>query len=104
MYLTLLIIVPARALVEERQKPSLQDGRLIQFLMGLNEAYLGVKSNILMMGPLPTVSHDYSLLMQDEKQRHVHVASHLSDAAFMVSNQKFNTAQRFNSPHKPAYN
>nr|XP_016471492.1 PREDICTED: uncharacterized protein LOC107793615 [Nicotiana tabacum] len=73
---------------------SLQDGRLIQFLMGLNEAYLGVKSNILMMGPLPTVSHDYSLLMQDEKQRHVHVASHLSDAAFMVSNQKFNTAQR----------
>ncbi|XP_059281111.1 uncharacterized protein LOC132034768 [Lycium ferocissimum] len=68
-----------------------QDGRLIQFLMGLNDAYSGVKSNILMMDPLPSIGHAYSLLMQDEKQREVHVAAHTSEAAFLVTNhQKFN--------------
>ncbi|KAL3537638.1 hypothetical protein ACH5RR_001004 [Cinchona calisaya] len=31
----------------------LQEDRLMQFLMGLNESYKGVRSNILMMTPLP---------------------------------------------------
>lgn len=35
---------------------SLQDERLIQFLMGLNDAYSPAKSNILMINPLPTVT------------------------------------------------
>ncbi|XP_019244311.1 PREDICTED: uncharacterized protein LOC109224181 [Nicotiana attenuata] len=72
-----------------------QDGRLIQFLMGLNEAYSGVKSSILMMDPLPSVHHAYSLLIQDEKQREIHVSvQHPSEAAFMVSTQKFNGGQK----------
>ncbi|XP_019248647.1 PREDICTED: uncharacterized protein LOC109227908 [Nicotiana attenuata] len=33
---------------------SLQDERLIQFLMALNDTYSPVRSNILMMSPLPT--------------------------------------------------
>ncbi|XP_070014482.1 uncharacterized protein [Nicotiana sylvestris] len=77
-----------------------QDGRLIQFLMGLNEAYSSVKSSILMMDPLPTVSHAYSLLIQDEKQREVHVAARPSEATFLVTNQKFNNNQRTNSFQK----
>lgn len=78
-----------------------QDGRLIQFLMGLNEAYSGVKSNILMMDLLPSVHHAYSLLIQDEKQREVHVsAHHPSKAAFMVSTQKFNGGQKPANTHK----
>lgn len=52
------------------------DGRLIQFLMGLNEGYSGAKNSILMMDPLPSINHAYSLLIQDEKQREVHVASY----------------------------
>lgn len=72
-----------------------QDGRLIQFLMGLDEAYSGVKSNILMMDHLPSVHYAYSLLIQDEKQREVHVfAHHPSETAFMVSTQKFNGGQK----------
>ncbi|XP_075080228.1 uncharacterized protein LOC142165755 [Nicotiana tabacum] len=45
---------------------SLQDGRLIQFLMGLNDIYSAVRSNILMLTPLPSVNQVYSLLIQDE--------------------------------------
>ncbi|KAH0771720.1 hypothetical protein KY290_015701 [Solanum tuberosum] len=47
---------------------ALQDERLILFLMGLNNAYSPVRSNILMINPLPSVSLAYSLIMQDEKQ------------------------------------
>ncbi|XP_015160269.1 uncharacterized protein [Solanum tuberosum] len=48
-----------------------QDRRLIQFLMGLNEAYTVVRGNILMMNPLPSLAQTFSLLVQDEKQREI---------------------------------
>ncbi|XP_070056538.1 uncharacterized protein [Nicotiana tomentosiformis] len=51
------------------------DDRLIQFLMVLNETYTQARSNILMINPLPTISHAYSLLIQDENQRDVHAPS-----------------------------
>lgn len=43
--------------------------RLMQFLAGLNEAYAPVRSNILLMDPLPTVNKAQALLLQDERQR-----------------------------------
>lgn len=43
--------------------------RLMQFLMGLNDTFNGVRSNILMMTPLPNVRKAYSIVNQDEKQR-----------------------------------
>lgn len=46
-----------------------QDRRLVQFLMGMNEAYTVVRGNILMMNPLPSMAHAFSLLIQEEKQR-----------------------------------
>nr|XP_009763850.1 PREDICTED: uncharacterized protein LOC104215692 [Nicotiana sylvestris] len=52
---------------------SLQDERLIQFFMGLNDTYSPVRSNILMMSPLPNINIAYSLLVQDERQREVYV-------------------------------
>nr|XP_016513157.1 PREDICTED: uncharacterized protein LOC107830191 [Nicotiana tabacum] len=61
---------------KSRTLKSLQDGRLIQFLMGLNDTYSAVRSNILMITPLPSVNQAYSLLIQDEKQREIHVAQH----------------------------
>lgn len=33
-----------------------EDHKLIQFSMGLNDAYNGVRENILMMKPLPTAA------------------------------------------------
>ncbi|KAH0665940.1 hypothetical protein KY285_027146 [Solanum tuberosum] len=45
---------------------SLEDQRLIQFLLGLNDVYPQARGNILMMNPLPSIDYGYSLLLQDE--------------------------------------
>lgn len=50
----------------------IKDQRLFQFLNGLNDSYSTVKSNILMMRPLPPISRAYSLLQQDESQKETH--------------------------------
>ncbi|XP_015084115.1 uncharacterized protein LOC107027469 [Solanum pennellii] len=44
--------------------------------MGLSEAYAAVRSNILMISPLPSIILAYSLLIQDEKQREIFVSSY----------------------------
>ncbi|XP_075074695.1 uncharacterized protein LOC142162262 [Nicotiana tabacum] len=50
---------------------SQQDNRLIQFLMGLNDTYAATRSNLLLLSPLPSLNHAYSLLIKDEKQREI---------------------------------
>ncbi|XP_075099012.1 uncharacterized protein LOC142175905 [Nicotiana tabacum] len=48
-----------------------QDRRLIQFLMGFNEVYTVVRGSILMMNPLPSIAHAFSILIEEEKHREV---------------------------------
>jgi len=48
-----------------------EEDKLMQLLMGHNESYKTVRSNILMMTPLPNVRQAYSLLVQEEMQRQV---------------------------------
>ncbi|XP_057247391.1 uncharacterized protein LOC130589816 [Beta vulgaris subsp. vulgaris] len=43
------------------------DERLIQFLMKLDGRHAAVRTNILMMTPLPSISTAYNLLVQDQK-------------------------------------
>ncbi|XP_019238129.1 PREDICTED: uncharacterized protein LOC109218230 [Nicotiana attenuata] len=45
-----------------------QDERLLMFLMGLSDTFIGVRSNILLSSPLPSIGKAYSLVIQDEKQ------------------------------------
>jgi len=45
--------------------------QLLQFLMGLNDSYQSVRSNILMMTPLPSVSQASSIVLQEEQQREI---------------------------------
>ncbi|XP_055825473.1 uncharacterized protein LOC129894013 [Solanum dulcamara] len=75
-----------------------QDERLIQFLMGLNDVYAAVRSNILMMSPLPNVNHAYSLLIQDEKQREAYVNPNFpgDTSSFLATHQNF-SGQRYNN-------
>ncbi|XP_075074026.1 uncharacterized protein LOC142161897 [Nicotiana tabacum] len=47
----------------------LEDQRIIQFIMGLNDVYAQARGNILMMSPLPSMDFAYSLLLQNENQR-----------------------------------
>ncbi|XP_070022698.1 uncharacterized protein [Nicotiana sylvestris] len=48
-----------------------EEHRAYQFLMGLNDTYVQIRSNILMMKPLPLVGAVYSILLSDEKQMNV---------------------------------
>lgn len=55
-----------------------QDHKLIQFLMGLNESYIGIKENLLMMTTLLTVSQVYAIVTQEERQREMNNSVHSS--------------------------
>ncbi|XP_076908531.1 uncharacterized protein LOC143565450 [Bidens hawaiensis] len=52
-----------------------EDQRLIQFLVGLNPNYDMIRSNILMMQPLPSIDRAYGIVIQDEKQREIHTTT-----------------------------
>ncbi|XP_059294863.1 uncharacterized protein LOC132047907 [Lycium ferocissimum] len=68
---------------------SLEDQRLIQFLMGLNDVYTQARGNFIMMNPLPTMDTTYSLLLQDENQREIYANAQISSdsASFMATGQ-----------------
>ncbi|GAV89281.1 UBN2_3 domain-containing protein, partial [Cephalotus follicularis] len=46
-----------------------QQQKLLQFLMGLNDSYTNVRSQILLMSSLPTPGQAYSLISQEESHR-----------------------------------
>ncbi|XP_075104960.1 uncharacterized protein LOC107826512 [Nicotiana tabacum] len=66
---------------------SLEDQRLIQFLMRLNDIYVQARGNILMMNPLPSIDIAYSLLLQYENQREVYANAHFNSesVSFMAA-------------------
>ncbi|XP_019239864.1 PREDICTED: uncharacterized protein LOC109219851 [Nicotiana attenuata] len=68
---------------------SLEDQRLIQFLMGLNDTYAQARGNILMMNPLPSMDVAYSLLLQDENQREVYANAQFNSppVSFMAAGE-----------------
>ena len=43
----------------------------MQFLMGLNESFDGIRSQILLLDPFPSVNKVYSMVLRIEKQREV---------------------------------
>lgn len=76
----------------------LEDQKLIQMLMGLNDSYKVLRGQILMMKPLPTISTTYSMILQEERQRGITVSPTLnSDAIDMhVSSDNIsNTSKKF---------
>lgn len=78
-----------------------EDQKLIQFLMGLNEGYSGVRGNILMMKPLPSTAHAYSIILHEESQREVHSASQVctESSVFNVNAPKWNR-QKSNTEYR----
>lgn len=47
----------------------LEEQRVVQFLMGLNEFFVATRAHILMMDPSPDMSTVYQLVTQEEEQR-----------------------------------
>ncbi|KAF8405018.1 hypothetical protein HHK36_009914 [Tetracentron sinense] len=68
-----------------------QQERLYQFLMGLNDSYSAIRSQILAMDSLPTVSKAYSLILQEEKQRELHVTNPTMPNSAILSVTKHET-------------
>ncbi|CAN6679030.1 unnamed protein product [Malus baccata var. baccata] len=63
--------------------------KTMKFLMGLNDSYSTVRSNTLLLEPLPTVNKAYSLVLRHERQAEVSTGKHLSQpeaAVFAVKN------------------
>ncbi|XP_060210964.1 uncharacterized protein LOC132637980 [Lycium barbarum] len=75
-----------------------EDMKLVQFLMGLNEAFSACRGNIFMMKPLPSTSQAYSIILHEESQREVHSSNtmNIDSSAFNVSrwNQQRNQNPR----------
>ncbi|XP_048442487.1 uncharacterized protein LOC125478376 [Pyrus x bretschneideri] len=61
--------------------------KTMKFLMGLSDSFSTVRSNILLLEPLPTVNRAYSLVLRHEKQAEVSSGKNTSQpdaAAFAV--------------------
>lgn len=74
----------------------LDDQRLIQLLMGLNESYKAIRAQILMMKPLPSVSTAYSILIQEEQQRGISSSSPLINDAIAMHASSTSTSSKNN--------
>lgn len=71
---------------------TLDSTRLIQFLMGLNDAYDSIRGQILLLEPLPNVSKAYAMVLRVEKQREVNqvYTNNQENNAFLVKMQQSN--------------
>lgn len=47
----------------------ISQNKLVQFLMGLNQSFDSIRSQILVLDPLPSVNKAYSMVLRVEKQR-----------------------------------
>ncbi|XP_075086168.1 uncharacterized protein LOC142168895 [Nicotiana tabacum] len=76
-----------------------EKNKLHQFLMGLNETYIGVRSNLLMMHPPPSLDTTYSILLQDERQRQVSSPSQFSAESASFNAHLTNKVSGSLNPH-----
>ncbi|XP_021745451.1 uncharacterized protein LOC110711386 [Chenopodium quinoa] len=81
-----------------------QDSRLLQFLMKLKDEYKQVRSNILMMQPLPTLTLAYRMLLQEQKHKQIsdHNTTSTDGFAFAADRRKFYDNKGFNN-NRPGY-
>lgn len=82
-----------------------QNQKLLQFLMGLNETYEQARGQILMMIPLPSLNKAYSMLIERESQRSIsqtHKSGGQPDMNALVSIRSgSNPVNRQKRPYSP---
>ncbi|XP_075099064.1 uncharacterized protein LOC142175950 [Nicotiana tabacum] len=82
------VIAPLASCDCEESRPSvelLKNIRLLQFLMGLNESYGNIRSNILAKRPVIIVNEAYAIVTQEESQRTLGVTNTLKDPLTMLA-------------------
>ncbi|XP_071695532.1 uncharacterized protein [Rutidosis leptorrhynchoides] len=90
---------PAGEFVKEQNKVQ----KLMQFLMGLNDCYMSVRSNILLRGPLPDVKSAYAILSREESHRNINLKENVitkpQTSAFIA--QTTNKDMKYNNSRYP---
>ena len=71
---------------------------VMRFLMGLNENFKTVRSQILMSGPFPSISKVYTLVLQEESHKNIGHGStftpRLDSVAMYANNTKGNSGNK----------
>ncbi|XP_042968977.1 uncharacterized protein LOC122301646 [Carya illinoinensis] len=57
-----------------------EDEQVFQFLLGLNDSFASLRTQILAMDPLPSISKVFSILFQEEQQRLLHIQTPPSES------------------------
>ncbi|KAH9672059.1 retrotran gag 3 domain-containing protein [Citrus sinensis] len=97
---TLTIISSCKCETSNELQGLLETEKVFQFLMGLNDSYSSVRSQILAMEPLPNVGKAYSIIHQEERQRLLHVSSQPSiESTALTANNKTQMTSRQNHSH-----
>ncbi|XP_039011686.1 uncharacterized protein LOC120140771 [Hibiscus syriacus] len=68
-YIALVLIPSSECVNSQQYSRHITQQQLLQFIMGLNETYSLIRSQILLMQPLPSVNQAYSMVAQEESQR-----------------------------------
>ena len=73
----------------------------MKFLMGVNDAFFQVRTQILLMDPLPSVNKNRSLFIQEGMQRSVHNVVRVESTALETKNSgtNFKGKERPLCPH-----
>ncbi|KAJ0843118.1 putative transcription factor interactor and regulator CCHC(Zn) family [Helianthus annuus] len=76
--------------------------KLMQFLMGLDDVYQPVRTNLLTRDPLPTVKTAFSIISREESHRDSNSSSKVPNVGFAAKSNQFNdNKKRFNKGPNP---
>ena len=73
---------------QRNQLNAQQKDQVFRFLMGLNDSYSTVNSQILITEPLPALNKAYSLILQEEKHRQIGQADLIIEPIALYANQQ----------------
>lgn len=76
---------------------SQEDKRLVEFLMKLSDGFEVIGGSILVMSPLPSISHAYRLLFLEENHKKLsqHTNSHEEVIAFVVNRKNYSDRNKY---------
>ncbi|XP_070015117.1 uncharacterized protein LOC142174490 [Nicotiana tabacum] len=92
-------LIPTLPVIPETREfiTHLEQQKFFQFLMGLNDSFSAIKSQMLLMSPLPSVSRAYAMLINEENQRKVHMTNtpmnEVNDSTALMSSR--DNSQKF---------
>ncbi|KAJ4961187.1 hypothetical protein NE237_021097 [Protea cynaroides] len=81
-----------------------QTEQVFQFLLGLTDAFSTVRTQILIMSPLPSIAKAYSLVLQEERQRGLCISHVSSENIACVVNKGYSEYSRTGGHFSQSYN